>query len=40
MGIFCSSVKARNAAWVIESNMAFRDDIDDGFEAVLFLEQR
>ena len=31
---------ARNAAWVGKSKMAYRDEIDDAFDAVVFLEEK
>ena len=30
----------RNASWVTKSKMAYRDEISDAFDAVVFLEER
>ena len=31
---------ARNVCRVVKSKMAYRDEIDDGFDAAVFLEER
>ena len=37
---FYSDHHASNASWATKSKMAYRDEIDDAFDAVVFLEER